>query len=319
MFDPTAHLLHLPRKAKDRATGHYTTVYDDYLEVKWRVLMFREKYPHGVITTEEVYVDLDRGYARYKATVADGEGGSATGYGTETAADFPDFCERAETRALGRALAVLGFGTQFVGQDLTEGDHVADAPVVQANGTMVEPVPQPAGEPVNGDAPKLTVLPTEARISRDQARDLKKLAQAAFGFTAGEQQLREDLGLEEGKPLTLMRLQAHVSPERYAAVLADYQTALRQEMERDVLDHAPNGQPAATTGNGSEPASRAAVVATPATTVAEPSPDERLRWGALSRRSMTVGLSATTWEALRQGDYAAAERVIVALEGPGQP
>jgi hypothetical protein len=38
--------------------------YDDYLEVKWRVLMFREKYPHGVITTEEVYVDLDRGYAR---------------------------------------------------------------------------------------------------------------------------------------------------------------------------------------------------------------------------------------------------------------
>jgi hypothetical protein len=34
---------------------------------------------------------------------------------------------------------------------------------------------------------------------------------------------------------------------------------------------------------------------------------------------MTVGLSATTWEALRQGDYAAAERVIVALERPGQP
>jgi hypothetical protein len=34
---------------------------------------------------------------------------------------------------------------------------------------------------------------------------------------------------------------------------------------------------------------------------------------------MQAGLSATTWEALRQGDYAAAERVIVALEGPGRP
>jgi pimeloyl-ACP methyl ester carboxylesterase len=45
------------------------------------------------------------------------------------AADFADYCERAETRALGRALAALGIGTQFVGQDLTEGDHVADAPV----------------------------------------------------------------------------------------------------------------------------------------------------------------------------------------------
>jgi hypothetical protein len=83
--------------------------------------MFCERYPHGVITTEEICVDLDRGYARYKAIVADGEGGLASGYGTETQADFADFCERPETRALGRALAVLGFGTQFVGADLTEG------------------------------------------------------------------------------------------------------------------------------------------------------------------------------------------------------
>jgi hypothetical protein len=49
----------------------------------------------------------------------------------------------------------------------------------------------------------------------------------------------------------------------------------------------------------------------------EPTPDERQRRGTLSRRSLRVGLSATTWEALRQGDYAAAERVIVALERPG--
>jgi hypothetical protein len=129
MFDPQPHLIKLPRKVKDRATGHYTTVYDDYLEVKWRLSWFRDRYPHGVIETEEICVDLERGYARYKATVADGQGGTATGYGTETAADFADYCERAETRALGRALAALGIGTQFVGQDLTDGDHVADAPV----------------------------------------------------------------------------------------------------------------------------------------------------------------------------------------------
>src|SRR6266508_320752 len=95
MFDPQPHLIKLPRKVKGRATGHYTTVYDDYLEVKGRLCWFRDRYPHGVI---------------------------------ETAAAFADYCERAETRALGRALAALGIGTQFVGQDLTEGDHVADAP-----------------------------------------------------------------------------------------------------------------------------------------------------------------------------------------------
>jgi hypothetical protein len=152
VFDPTAHLLKLPRKVKDRATGHYTTVYDDYLEVKWRLVMFREKYPHGVITTEEICVDLERGYARYKAIVADGEGGQATGYGTETQADFADFCERAETRALGRALAVLGFGTQFVGQDLTEGDHVADAPVASTNGQAPSPMTA-AGSTAEADVP----------------------------------------------------------------------------------------------------------------------------------------------------------------------
>jgi hypothetical protein len=58
-------------------------------------------------------------------------GGQATGYGTETAAGFTDYVERAETRALGRALAALGVGTQFVGQDLTEGEHVVDAPVAR--------------------------------------------------------------------------------------------------------------------------------------------------------------------------------------------
>jgi hypothetical protein len=110
-FEPQQHLIKFPRKVKDKATGQYVTHYDDYLEVKWRVLMFRERYPHGIITTEEIAVDLDRGYARYKATVQDAEGGMATGYGTETQADFGDFAERAETRALGRALAVMGFGT----------------------------------------------------------------------------------------------------------------------------------------------------------------------------------------------------------------
>jgi hypothetical protein len=128
-FNPRDHLIQLPRRTKDRTTGQYVTQYDDYLEVKWRVVMFRERYPHGSIITEEICVDLDKGYARYKAHVGDGDGGMATGYGTETVKDFADFAERAETRAVGRALALLGFGTQFVGTDLTEGDHVADAPV----------------------------------------------------------------------------------------------------------------------------------------------------------------------------------------------
>src|SRR6266850_2870266 len=99
LFNPQEHLIKLPRRVKNKDTGTWDTVHDDYLEVKWRLVMFRERYPHGRITTEDMVVDLDRGYARFKTTVEDGEGGLATGYGTETKAGFADYVERAETRS----------------------------------------------------------------------------------------------------------------------------------------------------------------------------------------------------------------------------
>src|SRR5262245_20203861 len=128
-FDPIGHCIKLPRRVKDEKTGKWETRLEDYLEVKWRLRWFRLEHPHGVVHTEERYVDPESGYARFKAAVSDGEGGSATGHGTETKARFEDYCERAETRALGRALAALGYGTQYAGEDLSEGEHVVDGPV----------------------------------------------------------------------------------------------------------------------------------------------------------------------------------------------
>ena len=45
-FNPREHLIQLPRKLKDKATGQWKTVHDEYLEVKWRIVLFREAYPH---------------------------------------------------------------------------------------------------------------------------------------------------------------------------------------------------------------------------------------------------------------------------------
>jgi hypothetical protein len=254
------------------------------------------------ITTEEVCVDLERGYARYKATVDDGEGGTATGYGTETQADFGDYCERAETTALGRALAALGIGTQFVGQDLTEGDHVADAPV--------RPF---VGATTNGHAPERdgdihgTGMPPaqEPPLTTDEINALVELAHSIGVDLQGfGHDMRRVMQLGEDTRITKKLLRASMTRPQYQEAWQAYSTRLRQEVEQsladeDVPDHAP---PAV---NGHAPAP-------------DLTPDERLRWGTLSRRSMQAGLSATTWDALRQGDYAAAERVIVALEGPGQ-
>lgn len=101
----------------------------DYLEVKWRVYWLRTQHPDAVITTE--LISHENTVAVFKAHVSIPGGGSATGWGSEGYDDFRDYLEKAETKALGRALAALGFGTQFTPDfDFAEGqEKVVDAPV----------------------------------------------------------------------------------------------------------------------------------------------------------------------------------------------
>jgi hypothetical protein len=83
----------------------------DYLEVKWRLLWLRTEHPDAVVETD--LVKQQGSLALFRARVTIPGAGSATGWGSETAEDFGDYIEKAETKALGRALAALGYGTQF--------------------------------------------------------------------------------------------------------------------------------------------------------------------------------------------------------------
>lgn len=83
----------------------------DYLEVKWRLVWLRDRHPDATVETE--LVSHEENIAVFRARVAIPEGGTATGWGSESAGDFRDYLEKAETKAIGRALAALGFGTQF--------------------------------------------------------------------------------------------------------------------------------------------------------------------------------------------------------------
>ena len=115
-FDPSKYLVRINGRG-------------EYLEVKWRLLWLRNEHPNAVIDTE--LVRLEREEAVFKARVSIPGGGSATGWGSESVGDFRDFVEKAETKAIGRALAALGFGTQFC-QDHEFGaanNWVVDAPV----------------------------------------------------------------------------------------------------------------------------------------------------------------------------------------------
>ena len=108
----------------------------DYLEVKWRLMWLRDVHPDAVIDTQlvdrEPWLNTKTSElfpcATFKATVTIPGKGAATGYGSESVNHFESYLEKAESKALGRALAVLGFGTQFAG-DLDEGERVVDAPV----------------------------------------------------------------------------------------------------------------------------------------------------------------------------------------------
>jgi len=152
---------------------------NDYLEVKWRLLWFRTDHPDGEIETE--LVEHRDGVAVFRARVRVPGGGSATGWGSESAEDFADYLEKAETKALGRALAALGYGTQFC-PDFEFGaaeQRVVDAPI---DGSRL------AGRRGSGRA-----TPRQLEYLRDMARRL------GMSDDELEAQVREQfgVGLEE--------------------------------------------------------------------------------------------------------------------------
>lgn len=139
---------------------------NDYLEVKWRIKWFRHDHPGGNIDTTPMVI----GDATIiKATVADGNGVAlASGIATVRAAESKNITwagrefEKAETAAIGRALAVAGFGTQFT-DDFDEGDYLADSPVA-ANQTR---------QSGNGTKPQLW---TDDPAQVNQGKEWKALA-----------------------------------------------------------------------------------------------------------------------------------------------
>lgn len=98
----------------------------DYLEVKWRLVWFEDVVPDGSITTEMLESPRDD-EAIFKATVTFPGGKTVTAHGSEHYGDFKDFREKAETKAIGRALAIAGFGSQFVAYEFDS--RIVDSPV----------------------------------------------------------------------------------------------------------------------------------------------------------------------------------------------
>ncbi len=130
MFSPNDHLIDLKGK--------------QYLQVMWRLVWFREDHPLWNIDTK--LEQLTENHAVFSAKISDENGAQkASGYGSEGVKDFRDFIEKAETKAIGRALAMLGYGTQFA-PELEEGERLVDSPVGSSGSKQSQNAAIPACE-----------------------------------------------------------------------------------------------------------------------------------------------------------------------------
>jgi hypothetical protein len=134
-----------------------------YLPVSARLIWFREEHADWGISTRPVVIDTEKQFAVFEATVCDQNGIlKAMGTKMEDIRGFNDYVEKAETGAIGRALAVCGFGTQFASEiDESDAGRYVDSPQTVRGGAYQR---QPA-ESANGGSyrPANNAAPVQAQ------------------------------------------------------------------------------------------------------------------------------------------------------------
>lgn len=186
-----------------------------YLTVAGRLVWFRDVHPDWDLFTEVVKVEWDGQKDDYAICRCDiyrpvlnektGETqmfhvSSATK--TETRQGFGDFLEKAETGSVGRALALLGFGTQFA-QELDEKNRIVDSPQPSQ--------PQYAQGGYQGTSNRQTNNMTA------QAKPAPRTAQKPK-----EQEVIELIGSDNAKTLEENRLKAGIADEKWTELCIKY-------------------------------------------------------------------------------------------------
>jgi hypothetical protein len=180
-FNPNEHMRVFERRQR-QLDGSYKTVKVDYLDVKWRIVWFRTEHPNGSIATR-LMSEPGVSPAVVQATVTLENGVTATGFGQCGEDDWSDWLEKAETRAIGRSLALLGYGTQFC-EDFDE--IISDSPVESSRASTSggQQTALPSTDPMTANQQKyLFSLAREAGVPNDE---LDEIVHERFGHGVSE-------------------------------------------------------------------------------------------------------------------------------------
>lgn len=198
-FDPAAFLRKLQSEAGEEQL---------YLDVKYRKLWFRLKYPMGKITKR--IIKLENDYAIIESRVYLDRNDSEDSYiscamaqrwRTEDDAYGKKYVESAETAAVGRALADAGFGIQFAEPGEERDPNPVDAPITLPK-INENDLPPEEDEPLPEEpAPQPQKTGGDARSEKSRSKSRKK------------EKLSEDMSVEElTRKMTLDDAKAYIIP-----------------------------------------------------------------------------------------------------------
>lgn len=146
-----------------------------YLQVAYRVQWARAEHPDWQFIVSLVQSTDD--FTIAEAKVIDESGKTlANAFKKEDKKGFSDHIEKACTGALGRALALCGYGTSFAADELDEGTRIVDSPLqniqpkpkpsLQAPSLKFEHKPLPQSESMSDEDRKQKGLCSKKQISR---------------------------------------------------------------------------------------------------------------------------------------------------------
>ena len=141
----------------------------DYLPALVRIMWFRDDHPDWRIITEIVNNDDEK--ALVKASIYNSEGILvSTAHKTQSRKQFPmGYVEKAETGAVGRALAYVGYGSLSEGDD----DDVCDAPV-DNNKKPIPAEPRPVENKSSDASAKTAMSSALATLNNTEGWDVSK-------------------------------------------------------------------------------------------------------------------------------------------------